>query len=128
MPTMPGIPEMGKVWGDWGNALTFIFDGSKTPEVAYQEAAANIRAAIATQTAGMVNVPGSWQKAAGFDCEWKPDCAETALTLVDGKYVGTFTVPAGVAMKSKLPSTAAGTPTTVLTALLVVITTSQRRS
>ena len=99
---MPGIPEMGKVWGDWGNALTFIFDGSKTPEVAYQEAAANIRAAIATQTAGMVNVPGSWQKAAGFDCEWKPDCADTALTLVDGKYVGTFTVPAGVDYEVKV--------------------------
>ena len=32
---MPAIPAMGKVWGDWGNALTFIFDGSKTPEEAY---------------------------------------------------------------------------------------------
>ena len=93
---MPGIPEMGKVWGDWGNALTFIFDGSKTPEQAYKDAAANIRAAIATDTKGMVNLPGSWQKAAGFDCEWDPKCAATVMTLGDdGLYTATFKIPAG---------------------------------
>jgi len=93
---MPGIPEMGKVWTDWGNALTFIFDGSKTPEQAYKDAAANIRAAIATNTQGMVNLPGSWQKAAGFACEWDPKCPDTAMTLGDdGLYHATFTIPAG---------------------------------
>lgn len=92
---MPAIPEMGKVWGDWGNALTFILDGSKTPEEAYTFAQASIVAAIATNTQGMVNVPGSWQKAAGFACEWDPACKDTALALVDGKWTGTFKLPAG---------------------------------
>lgn len=93
---MPAIPAMAKVWGDWGNALTFIFDGSKTPEEAYTFAQEAIVAAIATNTEGMVNLPGSWQKAAGFDCEWDPACADTAMTLGDdGKYTATFTIPAG---------------------------------
>ena len=56
---MPAIPEMGAVWSDWGNALTFIFNGEKTPEQAYTDAANNIRIAIASK--GMVNVPGSFQ-------------------------------------------------------------------
>ena len=93
---MPAIPAMGKVWGDWGNALTFIFDGSKTPEEAYTFAQEAIVAAIALDTEGMVNLPGSWQKAAGFDCEWDPKCADTAMTLGDdGLYTATFTIPAG---------------------------------
>ena len=92
---MPAIPEMGKVWGDWGNALTFIFNGEKTPAEAYTFAADAIIASIAADTKGMVNIPGSWQKAAGFDCEWDPACKDTALVLVDGKYTGTFTLPAG---------------------------------
>ncbi len=93
---MPAIPAMGKVWGDWGNALTFVFDGSKTPEEAYTFAQEAIVAAIALDTEGMVNLPGSWQKAAGFDCEWDPKCADTAMTLGDdGLYTATFTIPAG---------------------------------
>jgi hypothetical protein len=93
---MPAIPAMAKVWGDWGNALTFIFDGSKTPEEAYTFAQEAIVAAIATDTEGMVNLPGSWQKAAGFDCEWNPGCADTVMTLGDdGLYYATFTIPAG---------------------------------
>ena len=93
---MPALPEMGKVWGDWGNALTFIFDGSKTPEEAYTFAQEAIVAAIGLDTTGMVNLPGSWQSAAGFDCEWDPKCAETAMTLGDdGLYTATFTIPAG---------------------------------
>ncbi len=52
---------MGKVWGDWGNALTFILNGEKTPEEAYTFAQEAIVAAIAADTTGMVNVPGSWQ-------------------------------------------------------------------
>ncbi|MDD2522242.1 MAG: extracellular solute-binding protein [Anaerolineaceae bacterium] len=93
---MPAIPAMGKVWGDWGNALTFIFDGSKTPAEAYTFAQEAIVAAIALDTEGMVNLPGSWQSAAGFACEWDPKCADTAMTLGDdGLYTATFTIPAG---------------------------------
>ena len=93
---MPAIPAMGKVWGDWGNALTFIFDGSKTPTEAYTFAQEAIVAAIAEDTTGMVNLPGSWQKAAGFACEWDPKCADTVMTLgEDGLYTATFTIPAG---------------------------------
>lgn len=93
---MPAIPEMGKVWGDWGNALGFIFTGEKTPEEAYKFAQEAIVAAIAFNTEGMVNLPGSWQKAAGFDCEWNPGCPETALKKGDdGMFTGTFTIPAG---------------------------------
>ena len=92
---MPGIPEMGKVWGDWGNALTFIFNGEKTPEEAYTDAQANIVAAIASDTTGMVNLPGSWQSTVS-DCEWDPACAATAMELGDdGLYSATFEIPAG---------------------------------
>ena len=92
---MPAIPEMGKVWGDWGNALTFILNGEKTPEEAYTFAQEAIEAAIAADTEGMVNVPGSWQSTVS-DCEWDPKCEATALTLGDdGLYSGTFTIPAG---------------------------------
>jgi len=91
---MPAIPEMGAVWSDWGNALTFIFDGSKTPEQAYTDAANNIQIAISSK--GMVNVPGSYQTKVGCASDWMPYCAQTALTLgEDGKYTGTFTIPAG---------------------------------
>jgi hypothetical protein len=92
---MPAIPEMGKVWGDWGNALTFILNGEKTPEEAYTFAQEAIETAIAADTEGMVNVPGSWQSTVS-DCEWDPKCEATALTLGDdGLYTGTFTIPAG---------------------------------
>ena len=91
---MPAIPEMGAVWSDWGNALIFIFDGSKTPEQAYTDAARNIQIAISSK--GMVNVPGSYQTKVGCASDWMPYCAQTALTLgEDGKYTGTFTIPAG---------------------------------
>ncbi len=93
---MPAIPEMGKVWGDWGNALTFILNGEKTPAEAYTFAQEAIVAAIANDTTGMVNIPGSWQIQVDPECEWNPACATTALTLGDdGLYSGTFTIPAG---------------------------------
>lgn len=92
---MPAIPEMGKVWTDWGNALTFVFSGEKTPEEAYAFAQEAIEAAIASDTEGMVNIPGSWQVTVS-DCDWDPACAATALTMGDdGLYTGTFTIPAG---------------------------------
>jgi len=91
---MPAIPEMGAVWSDWGNALTFVFDGSKTPEQAYTDAAANI--AIAISSKGMVNVPGSYQKQVGCASDWMPYCAQSALTKGDdGKYTATFKLTAG---------------------------------
>jgi len=91
---MPAIPEMGAVWTDWGNALTFIFNGEKTPEQAYTDAAANIRIAIASK--GMVNIPGSFQTLIGCGSDWQPYCPQSALTLgEDGLYTATFTLPAG---------------------------------
>ena len=91
---MPAIPEMGAVWSDWGNALTFIFNGEKTPEQAYTDAAANIQIAIASK--GMVNIPGSFQTKVGCGSDWQPYCPQSALTLGDdGKYTGTFAIPAG---------------------------------
>ncbi|MDY6874008.1 MAG: extracellular solute-binding protein [Chloroflexota bacterium] len=92
---MPAIPEMGKVWLDWGNALTFILNGEKTPEEAYTFAEEAILASIASDTAGMVNLPGSWQSTVS-DCDWDPACADTAMTQGDdGLYTATFTIPAG---------------------------------
>jgi hypothetical protein len=91
---MPAIPEMGAVWSDWGNALTFIFNEEKTPEAAYTDAANNIKIAIASK--GMVNVPGSFQSKVGCASDWMPYCAQTALVKGDdGKYTGTFLIPAG---------------------------------
>ena len=94
---MPAIPEMGKVWTAWGDALTFVFKGEKTPEEAYAFAAETISKEIAANTKGMVNVPGSWQAKATADkcADWTPSCPETALTEQDGKWVGTFMIPAG---------------------------------
>jgi maltose/maltodextrin transport system substrate-binding protein/arabinogalactan oligomer/maltooligosaccharide transport system substrate-binding protein len=92
---MPAIPEMGKVWGDWGNALTFILNGEKTPEEAYTFAQEAIVAAIASDTTGMVNLPGSWQSTVS-DCEWDPACADTAMEVGDdGLYYASFTIPTG---------------------------------
>ena len=92
---MPAIPEMGKVWGDWGNALTFVLNGEKTPEEAYTFAQDAIVASISSDTTGMINLPGSWQSTVS-DCEWDPACADTAMELGDdGLYYATFTIPAG---------------------------------
>ena len=93
---MPAIPEMGTVWGSWGDAFTLIINGDDTPDNALATAAAQIRSLIGGAMAGMVNVPGSWQAAAGCPGDWQPDCELTALTdNGDGTYSGTFTVPAG---------------------------------
>jgi arabinogalactan oligomer / maltooligosaccharide transport system substrate-binding protein len=93
---MPAIPEMGAVWGSWSDAFTLIVSGTEEPETALANAAAQIRDLIGGAAAGMVNVPGSWQAAAGCPGDWQPDCAVTALTdMGDGTYSGTFTIPAG---------------------------------
>lgn len=93
---MPNIPEMGCVWGPWGNALTFITAGSKTPNEAYTDAYNEIRFCIDVAQTGMVNVPGSYQSEVGCSGDWDPACAFTALTEGDnGLYHGTFIIPAG---------------------------------
>lgn len=92
---MPAIPEMGSVWASWGDAFTLIIQGEQSSADALANGAAQIRDLIGGAAAGMVNVPGSWQSAAGFDCEWDPACADTALTEEDGLYVGSFSLPAG---------------------------------
>ncbi|MFK7805848.1 MAG: extracellular solute-binding protein [Anaerolineae bacterium] len=93
---MPAIPEMGSVWGSWGDAITLVINGEQTAEEALTNGAAQIRDLIGGSAAGMVNVPGSWQAAAGCDGDWDPACAVTALTdNGDGTYSGTFEVAAG---------------------------------
>jgi hypothetical protein len=94
---MPAIPEMGSVWGSWGDAFTLIITGEQEPEPALVNAGQQIRDLIGGAATGMVNIPGSWQAAAGV-CEgdWDPACEGSALTdNGDGTYSGTFTIPAG---------------------------------
>ncbi|NOZ72055.1 MAG: maltose ABC transporter substrate-binding protein, partial [Chloroflexi bacterium] len=44
---MPAIPEMSAVWGSWGDAITLIFNQAEDPDVAFKNAAEQIRATIA---------------------------------------------------------------------------------
>lgn len=92
---MPNIPEMGCVWGPWGNALTNILNGEKTPTDAYTDAEAQIRECIDNPLTGMVNVPGSFQSEVGCVADWDPACALTALSEDGDLYTATFTIPAG---------------------------------
>lgn len=94
---MPAIPEMGAVWGSWGDAFSLIMTGEQTAEEALTSGAAQIRELIGGSAAGMVNVPGSWQDDAGVcDGEWDPACEGSALTdNGDGTYSASFTIPAG---------------------------------
>lgn len=93
---MPNIPEMGCVWGPWGNALGYIVNGEKTPTEAYTFAHNEIRDCIDNPLTGMVNVPGSFQNEVGCAEDWDPACDLTALTEdIDGLYHGSFIIPAG---------------------------------
>lgn len=93
---MPNVPEMGCVWGSWGNALTFIMAGVKTPTEAYTDAHNEIRTCIDNPLTGMVNVAGSHQTGVGCAGDWDPACTNTALTEgIDGLYHGTFSISAG---------------------------------
>lgn len=93
---MPSIPEMGAVWGSWNDAVILTITGEDTPEGAYGTAAAQIRDILGGATAGMVNVPGSYQAAAGCDGDWDPACEVTALTEGDdGLFTGSHSLPAG---------------------------------
>ena len=94
---MPAIPAMGSVWGNWNDSVILARDGKQDAQTAMTEGAAKIRALIANPLTGMVNVPGSYQAAAGCAGDWDPACSVTAMTMgEDGKYIsGPFTLPAG---------------------------------
>jgi maltose/maltodextrin transport system substrate-binding protein/arabinogalactan oligomer/maltooligosaccharide transport system substrate-binding protein len=94
---MPAIPAMGSVWGSWNDAIVLVRDGKQDAESALADAGAKIRALIANPLTGMVNVPGSYQAAAGCPGDWQPECAVTAMTKgEDGKYhSGPFNLKAG---------------------------------
>ena len=94
---MPAIPAMGSVWGNWNDAVVLARDGVQDPETAMTEGATKIRDLIANPLTGMVNVPGSYQAAAGCSGDWQPECADTAMTMGDDGlyYSGPFALPAG---------------------------------
>jgi maltose-binding protein MalE len=93
---MPAIPEMGAVWGSWNDAVVLTINGEDTPENAFTNAATQIREVLGGATAGMVNVPGSYQAAAGCDGDWDPACEVTALMEGDdGLFTATHALPAG---------------------------------
>ncbi|MDF1500585.1 MAG: extracellular solute-binding protein [Anaerolineales bacterium] len=93
---MPAIPEMGAVWGSWNSAVVLVITGEDTPDSAFSTAAQQIREVLGGATAGMVNVPGSYQAAAGCESDWDPACEVTALTEGDdGLYTASHEIPAG---------------------------------
>lgn len=93
---MPAIPEMASVWTAWGNAQELIIRQTSDAATAMADAALQVRELLQTDLSAMVNVPGSWQAAAGCEGDWDPACEVTALTdNGDGTYSGTFDVPAG---------------------------------
>jgi maltose-binding protein MalE len=93
---MPAIPEMGAVWGSWNDAIVLVITGEEEAAAAFTNASTQINEVIGGTFAGMVNVPGSWQAAAGCEADWDPACEVTALTEgADGLFTGTFEVPAG---------------------------------
>lgn len=93
---MPAIPEMASVWTAWGNAEELIIRQTSDAATAMADAATQVRELLATDLSTMVNIPGSWQAAAGCAGDWDPACEVTALAdNGDGTYSGTFNVPAG---------------------------------
>lgn len=92
---MPAIPEMGAVWGSWNSAVVLVITGQDTAENAFKTAAEQIRTVLAGATAGMVNVPGSYQAAAGCATDWDPACEVTALAESEGLYAASHELHAG---------------------------------
>ena len=94
---MPNIPAMGSVWSNWDSAVVLVRNGEQDATTALTESAARIRALIANPLTGMINVPGSYQAAAGCPGDWQPDCAVTAMAVGDdGLYhSGPFNLVAG---------------------------------
>lgn len=94
---MPAIPAMGAVWANWNNGIVLAVQGGEDATVAMTDAANKTRAVIANPLTGMVNVPGSYQAAAGCASDWDPACAVTGMTKgEDGLWhSGPFTLVAG---------------------------------
>jgi arabinogalactan oligomer/maltooligosaccharide transport system substrate-binding protein len=93
---MPNIPEMGSVWSAWNNGIILAVTGEQTPEEAMTDAAEQVRALILGALAGMVNLPGSYQKMSGCGADWDPACEATAMEEGDdGLYRLTIEIPAG---------------------------------
>lgn len=94
---MPNIPEMGSVWSAADNGITLAVTGEQTPEEAMTDAAGQVRTLIAGALAGMVNLPGSYQKATGVcGSDWDPACEATGMEQGDdGMYQLTIDIPAG---------------------------------
>jgi maltose-binding protein MalE len=93
---MPNIPEMGSVWSAANNGIKLAMTGDMTPEAAMKDAADQIRALIAGNLVGMVNLPGTWQDQAGCGATWDPACAKTAMKKGDdGLYTLKVTLKAG---------------------------------
>jgi hypothetical protein len=87
---------MGAVWGSWNSAVQLTINGGDTPENAFTTAAQQINEILGGATSGMVNVPGSYQAAAGCDADWDPACEVTALTEgEDGMFTASHSLPAG---------------------------------
>jgi len=93
---MPNIPEMGSVWTAANNGIALAVTGKQTPEQAMKDAATQVRSLISGALAGMINLPGSYQKLAGCGGDWDPACTATAMKKGDdGMYTLTVKVPAG---------------------------------
>jgi maltose-binding protein MalE len=43
---MPNIPQMDKVWSDWGNAFKAVADGKSTAAAAFKLASDNVKKAV----------------------------------------------------------------------------------
>jgi len=87
---------------DVDSTVTFTFDPeTKMLDIALGELVGELLPPIEevveeVDYTGMVNVPGSWQAAAGCEGDWDPTCEVTALTMGDdGLYTGAFNLPAG---------------------------------
>lgn len=93
---MPNIPEMGSVWSAWDNGVELAVTGEQTPEDAMTDAANQVRDLILGALAGMVNLPGDYQDAAGCGANWDPACEATGMEEGDdGLYRLTVEIPAG---------------------------------
>jgi maltose-binding protein MalE len=93
---MPAIPEMGSIWGSWGDAFALIINGEQSPADALGNAGAQIRDLIGGSMEGAVVAVGSFQTAAGCEGDWDPACTATQLTdNGDGTFSATFNLPAG---------------------------------
>jgi arabinogalactan oligomer/maltooligosaccharide transport system substrate-binding protein len=94
---MPNIPEMGSVWSAWNNGITLAITGEQAPAEAMTDAANQVRDLILGALAGMVNLPGSYQKGSGLcGADWDPACEGTAMEEgEDGLYTLVVELPTG---------------------------------